>query len=247
MEHNILWTSGWDSTYRVLDLVLNKKRTVQPFYVLDNGRASTEIELQTMEKLKNMIILKDPEALDRIKPIIKVDIKNIPPNEDITNNYKNLANISHLGGQYDWLARLAKSKGIKDLELSIHRDDTAFGFIKNDVYKKNDDLDDVYLLKENPSLESLKIFRYYRFPLLDLTKLEMESNAKKFGFDHIMEKTWFCHSPIKNQPCGMCNPCKYTRDEGLGRRVPNPTITDKIMRFASRVKRKGANVLKLNW
>ncbi len=33
-EFNVLWTGGWDSTFRVLDLVLHQKATVQPHYLL---------------------------------------------------------------------------------------------------------------------------------------------------------------------------------------------------------------------
>lgn len=55
MEHRILWTGGWDSTFRVLDLVLNKKKNIQPYYILDERRASTEIEIATMEKIKEMM------------------------------------------------------------------------------------------------------------------------------------------------------------------------------------------------
>lgn len=154
MEHKILWTSGWDSTYRVLDLVLNKKRIIQPYYVMDMDRVSTKIEIETMEKIKQMIIEKDPNAKERIKSTIFVNINDIPSNEEFTKHYKTLANISHLGGQYDWLARFAVSEEITDLELSIHLDDKAYGFIKNDVVKLDDGQDVIYKLKEKPSNKS---------------------------------------------------------------------------------------------
>ncbi|MBP1969182.1 hypothetical protein J2Z83_001286 [Virgibacillus natechei] len=238
MEYNILWTSGWDSTYRVLDLVLNKKRKIQPYYVMDTDRVSTDFEIEAMEKIKQMIEVKDPEAKDRIKPTININIKDIPPNEEITRNYRILADMSHLGGQYDWLARFADSEDIKGLELSVHIDDTVYGFVKDDIVKKDDGIDVFYTLKDNPSIESLKIFSRYNFPLLQLTKLEMEQNSMKFGFADIMEETWFCHSPINNKPCGFCNPCIYTREEGMGRRVPKPTLKNKAIQFASKVRRK---------
>lgn len=46
--------------------------------------------------------------------------------------------------------------------------------------------------------------------------------AEENGFGSIMEMTWFCFAPTwRKTPCGYCNPCKYTREEGLGRRVPS--------------------------
>ena len=39
-------------------------------------------------------------------------------------------------------------------------------------------------------------------------------------FEDVMKLTWFCHRPRRGQPCGTCNPCIYTIEEGLGERVP---------------------------
>src|SRR5690606_13578695 len=33
---NLLWTGGWDSTFRLLSLVVQQHRCVQPYYVLDD-------------------------------------------------------------------------------------------------------------------------------------------------------------------------------------------------------------------
>lgn len=242
MVKNILWTGGWDSTFRVLDLVLNKKEVVRPYYVLDERRGSTKMEIITMEKIKGMIAKIDESFSENILETVTIDRNNIPKDENITNAYIKLTEQSHLGDQYDWLARYTNGMGINDLELCVHRDDTVEGFIKNDVELIEKDGDRYYKLVKDPSQPELDIFSHYHYPLFDMTKLDMEKNAKESGFDHIMEVTWFCHSPLNGKPCGMCNPCKYTREEGLGRRVPNPTIAMKIQRKIEmnlkRVKRK---------
>lgn len=226
----VLWTGGWDSTYRVLDLVINKKEKVQPFYVLDERRASTDMEIMTMERIKNMIVEIDPNYSNKITNTVTIDRSTIPENDSITNDYKRLREQSHLGDQYDWLARYTSDSGIFDLELCVHKDDTVEGFIKNDVKLIQEDNDKYYKLVEEPSQPELKIFSYYHYPLFDMTKLEMEEKAKESGFQHIMEATWFCHAPYKGKPCGMCNPCKYTREEGLGRRVPTLTLSMRVSR-----------------
>jgi 7-cyano-7-deazaguanine synthase in queuosine biosynthesis len=65
------------------------------------------------------------------------------------------------------------------------------------------------------------LFRSFRFPILDLTKLDMERIAAENGFLPLMNETVFCHTPLKDgTPCGQCNPCRYTIAEGLKRRVP---------------------------
>lgn len=223
--NNVLWTGGWDSTFRVLDLVLIKGREVQPYYVLDIARKSTNIELETMKVIKDMVGKLKPEADKLIKDHIYIKINEIPHDEEITKQFKNLYSESFLGSQYDWLGRYVKSIGLNDLELCIHKDDKAEAFIRNDVHKIVDGNDEYYKLNSPPTKKSLLLFEKYHFPLLKMTKVEMGAIAKENGFSHIMDKTWFCHRPtVDNKPCGLCNPCKYTREEGLGRRVPSPPL-----------------------
>lgn len=50
----IFWTGGWDSTYRIVELVL-QGRTVSPVYVIDRNRKSWQKEIETLESLKETI------------------------------------------------------------------------------------------------------------------------------------------------------------------------------------------------
>lgn len=51
MERNepvyILWTGGWDSTFRVVELSL-KNQTIQPLYCVDKNRKSIDKEIEAM-------------------------------------------------------------------------------------------------------------------------------------------------------------------------------------------------------
>jgi len=237
--HPVLWTGGWDSTYRVLDLVFNKKRTVQPHYIKDPKRPSTPVELQTMEAIKKMMAEIDKTAGDRVLDTITTGLAEIPIDPLMTNYHSELLKIQHLGGQYPWLASYAIFKEIDDLELCIHRDDKAEFFIRNDVESFRDDDDCYYKLKSPPSRQELALFARFRFPILEMTKLEMERKAKEFGFEHILEKTWFCFSPTwTGKPCGICYPCQYAKAEGMGRRIPPPSMYRRIRAMLGRVKRK---------
>jgi hypothetical protein len=50
---NILWTGGWDSTYRVIDLSF-KEVVIQPYYLRDN-RLSEAMELSVIRNLTEKI------------------------------------------------------------------------------------------------------------------------------------------------------------------------------------------------
>ena len=211
---NLLWTGGWDSTYRILQL-FKKEVIIQPYYLLDN-RNSEKQELQAINTITE-IIKKHSETNCIIKELITAKVVDIPEDFEITKSYKDILKTDFFGSQYDWLARF--SKNIDNLELTIHEDDKACLIINKHggVNKKNNTYKGEYF-ELNSSISStnlINVFGNYHFPLLKITKLEMKKNAENSGLIDIMNKTWFCHNPVKNKPCGKCNPCLYTIEEGL--------------------------------
>ncbi|MEM2293044.1 MAG: hypothetical protein QXX41_07180, partial [Nitrososphaerota archaeon] len=76
-EVNLFWTGGWDSTFRLLYLVFVKKKSVQPFYIVDTGRPSTLHELRAMHVIKEEVAKRDPQLANLIKPTIIVSVHDI--------------------------------------------------------------------------------------------------------------------------------------------------------------------------
>jgi len=222
---NILWTAGWDSTFRVADLVLNQRRPVQPWYVSTPRRRSTKRELATQQRIRDALVAMEPAAAELLAPGIVWRYDDIPADPAVTARRAALAARSTLGAQYDGLARLAQAQDVT-LELCVHRDDKAQAFLAHDVTR---DADGTYRLRADVTDPALRLFERFTFPLFDLTKTEMEERAAAGGFSHIMEMTWFCHAPLLDgKACGCCPPCRYTREEGLGRRVPPATPARKV-------------------
>jgi hypothetical protein len=219
----LLWTGGWDSTFRLLTALLTRGKTVQPYYLRDQDRrASTAIEMRIMEQIAGAIAAKSAEAAGRLRrPIIQV--AEIRTDDPIFARFQRLRIRSNLGDQYAWLARFAIRQDLSNLELAIHRDDKAHGFLRAEVVREEGGGDPYYRLRDHPADADLRIFEPFRFPVFDMTKLEMERVARDQGFRDIMELTWFCHTPTRRgRPCGRCFPCRYTIEEGLGWRVPLP-------------------------
>lgn len=218
---NLLWTGGWDSTFRLLHVILFRERTIKPYYVIDPGRISFCHEIMAMEKIKSIMFKQYPESRGRLLPTEFKILSDIEPNDSISQRFKRLRSANFLGEQYEWLARFADEYGIPGLELPIHKDDKAYDIIASQVCEEFDGQEHYFRLEENPDNPDVKLFSYFRFPLLDLSKLQMQELAEKYHFQDIMEHTWFCHRPLKNGlPCGTCNPCSYTIVEGLVRRIP---------------------------
>lgn len=173
---DILWTGGWDSSFRVLSLALTEKATVQPHYIIDLGRPSSLRELQAINDIRQYLARFDSQASQRIKPTIITSINDIPPDQAITQSYRRLKSRAHLGSQYDWLARYAQFRNLTTLELSVHIDDKAYFFLQGQVTPA---ASGHWALKRSADSQEddLHIFANYRFPVLMLTKEQMRQRA----------------------------------------------------------------------
>ncbi len=237
---NVLWTAGWDSTFRVADLVLNHRSPVQPHYVEDWRRPSTPMELRRQEEIRAAIGRLDREAARLIRPTVVHAYDEIPTDPRLRALLEEARREGFLGAQYVFLTAMARAAGLADLELCVHRDDKAAALLAGDVEHHDDGAGGYHSLVPAPSRVAAELLRPFRFPLFDLTKVEMEQRAAAGGFGEVMELTWFCHYPTRSGgPCGICNPCRYTREEGLGRRVPPATRRRRVVHH---VRRKGGAV-----
>lgn len=220
---NVLWTGGWDSTFRVLELSLHYGAVVQPYYLIDVNRRSTLRELQAISEIRKSIEEESATAADRILPTKIAHSDELPRISDISDNFHAILKTTYIGDQYVYLALLARRYELDDLELCVHQDDRAAVALAGATTTVDDGtLRGSFEIAPERMTTELALFRDFRFPLLQFTKTDMESTARDRGVLHIMEKTWFCHSPILGRyPCGVCAPCKYAIQEGMGHRVPS--------------------------
>jgi hypothetical protein len=217
----ILWTGGWDSTFQLLQLLLTRRNRATPYYLIDEERRSTGLELLTMKRIKAKVFERFPETRQLLDATQFFSVSDVSPNPDITRSYERVRHSSSIGSQYDWLARFCEEHGISDLQLCIHKDDRAHAVISKMVTKVGRDAEKATQMDLRSSgKDEYALFRYFSFPILGLTKPEMADIARATGFDDIMRITWFCHNPRNGKPCGVCNPCLYTIEEGLAWRIP---------------------------
>ena len=213
----ILWTGGFDSTFRIVQLSRFAVR-IQPYYVSDNRKS----ELNELNAIRSITELlknhKDTKCVFLDLMIVKTTDRI--QNTEITNAWVELRKRDYFGTQYDWLGSFSiQHKGI---ELSIHKDDKAILLIeKYGALKKvsNQVIGDYWIIDEQASDPYIiTLFKNYHLPLADWTKLKMKEFYLANGYVDIMNQTWFCFNPIKGKPCGYCNPCMYTIEEGMKER-----------------------------
>lgn len=211
---DIFWTGGWDSTFRVLSLVQSGYK-VRPHYIIDSGRPSRNLELETISKITEIL---NREYGDRILDLKKSHLESIHIPSDISDSYEQIRNKHFLGIQYKWLAAYTSINNLECLELAIHKDDRAFELISDYVVE---DAKGRFILGGNSPLPLTKIFKRFSYPIVYMSKSDMRNETHTEVAKKVMGLTWFCHTPAFGRyPCGHCNPCIYTAKEGLIERLP---------------------------
>lgn len=220
MKNNIiLWTGGFDSTYQLLQLLTVDKVNVTPIYIIDEERRSTCAEMISMKRIRSELINKKSYVSELLSPIQYFSMTDIISNNMITDAFKRIRMKSFIGGQYEWLARFCDQNEMTDMQLCIHKDDKAHDVLVDVVI--TDSFGKCRVSKSCSDSDKHALFKYFTFPVFSLTKIEMMTLAKEQHVDEFLNMTWFCHNPRKNMtPCGTCNPCIYTMEEGLAHRLP---------------------------
>lgn len=206
---NLLWTAGWDSTYRLLDLVVHEERPVQPWYLMSlMGRISDKYEIRAMEKIRAALRDANPEAAKRILPTRWVRGLDIELDPVIAAEMAEIKSRRHIGEQFGMLASFAKQERIT-IELAAEKGCTFEKIFEGFSLGEISNL----AAEERPVPE---LIRYFQFPIATLTREDMRKNAIDRGFIQFMGQVWTCHSPVFGRPCGYCRPCVYARNLGIG-------------------------------
>lgn len=204
----ILWTAGWDSTFRVLYSILIDKVMVKPIYILDPERCSFANELAGIAKIRRELAKKNSDAANLL-----LELELLIKPEESDNEYeKYKAKLKtlpcSLGDQYIWLPLLLNKFVDRKFELCVmYKDDPKMEYF-NQYMKK---VDGIKTLSASAPANLLYLFACFNFPVLNQTKMDFYQTAVDNNFLDLMNLTWFCHSPVFNQPCGNCVPCKDAR------------------------------------
>lgn len=213
--HHVFWTGGFDSTFRICQLLLLQDRFVQPIYIMcdnidNNGfnRQSANLEIQKMKEMRDLIFKNNTHIVNRLFPTHYV--LNIRKNQIISKKFKKihkqLGYFSRDINQYEKLARFSLEYD-KPIEVSVENCNTGLDEATKQFRIGTDK--DCKIMHELPiKYNNLEIFKNFRFPIVHLTKNEMKNIAIRNNFYHILKNSWSCWFPQNGRPCGKCNMCK---------------------------------------
>lgn len=218
--HYLYWTGGFDSTFRLCEMLIDEGLKVQPIYValvLDNDCASEETctklwlrrnrkeEQLAMENIIKLLKKKYPHLKKNLLDLIVV---NEHINDDKFNYFfeslfysNNLWPKKRKKHQYLFLSKYAyfHKKNIDVGVLGIHEKSKLAKFLKKNLVKTDNNF--IIPNKNHP-------LRYLHFPLYGRTKEQLLETAKIKGYEEILKLTWSCWFPHNGKPCKKCPMCK---------------------------------------
>ncbi|MFW5879864.1 MAG: hypothetical protein ACOCUV_03480, partial [bacterium] len=186
---HILWTGGFDSTFRLLWLIFVENEIVNPIYIIDLKRTTWKKEINTMSNISQEIRY-SKDYHHKLKPLTIYNKDDFPIDSEIESLYNTVSSQVKIGTQYKWLSQFAKTQCYESnsIELCIHAHQAGYSELLNFIFK--DIENDNFELKEN---DAKSLFSYFTFPLVKTSKKDMYDLAQEYGFINILFKTWFCH------------------------------------------------------
>lgn len=203
---NIFWTGGWDSTFRVMELLTATSRPIQPHYVIDPRRASSALELSTIQHLTRHFEASGYAEQGRIREPIVYRRENIPLEPEIDEAFLVITRQHRLGNQYRWLAMLVKAEGLDGIELSVEKG-SLYPIVAPSLVPVAQDTIPAYRIAPDSGAVAV-LLGQFSFPLIERNDAQLRREAAEQGWEGVLAGTCFCHSPVWGQhPCGTCRPC----------------------------------------
>lgn len=214
----IFWTGGYDSTFRILQALIVDKSNIVPIYlsgIIDNGpsnktrRKNNKQELAALRNITSEIYKRYPHLRKMLKPLV------IIPEVKLDRTVSDSMEILYRRGmvrrpicQYGALSQVSLDMN-RPIEMAVEKEPHSSMMYKT-VHSRvtGEGIDRKISDKVINREPEFNIYRNFRFSTLHLSKKDMLREAKKYGFDDLLRKTWSCWYPHNGKPCNRCIMCK---------------------------------------
>lgn len=222
---NLLWTGGFDSTFRLCQLSF-KEVEVQPVYFCVEDafdRTNYKKEIEAQEKILP-IIRQKPQTKAIIHPPIRLTQHDLPQNADIDTAYKNQCQCGKIPGQLRFLSKLPLlypnlEYCMEGPTLKRRKSGYKIGkthqFLLEHGFRFKFNADGSTMMNTDHADPELRLlFGGFTFPILGITETDMVPWIRQWGYEDIFSQTWTCDFG-NDEPCGVCHNCETKWASGL--------------------------------
>ena len=219
--HYLFWTGGYDSTFRLCQLLLVEDKPVRPIYLMCGNvddsddwltmvsRKNVSKEITTMKDIRTELLQNNTHLANKLLPTFYVVSikKNLETTAKFKRLHKYLKYFSRDITQYERMARFSKEF---KFPIEVGLENCGTGLDEATKGKRVGQGSSCQLMNNLPlKYQDLEIFRDFRFPICHLTKEEMKTISLNNNFYYLLVMTFSCWYPDKDgNACGKCQMCK---------------------------------------
>ena len=219
--HYLFWTGGYDSTFRLCQLLLVEDKPVRPIYLMCGNvddsddwltmvsRKNVSTEITTMKDIRTELLRNNTHLANKFLPTFYVVSikKNLETTAKFKRLHKYLKYFSRDINQYERMARFSKEF---KFPIEVGLENCGTGLDEATKGKRVGQGSSCQLMNNLPlKYQDLEIFRDFRFPICHLTKEEMKTISLNNNFYYLLVMTFSCWYPDKDgNACGKCQMCK---------------------------------------
>ena len=219
--HYLFWTGGYDSTFRLCQLLLVEDKPVRPIYLMCGNvddsddwltmvsRKNVSTEITTMKDIRTELLRNNTHLANKFLPTFYVVSikKNLETTAKFKRLHKYLKYFSRDINQYERMARFSKEF---KFPIEVGLENCGTGLDEATKGKRVGQGSSCQLMNNLPlKYQDLEIFRDFRFPICHLTKEEMKTISLNNNFYYLLVMTFSCWYPDKDgNAFGKCQMCK---------------------------------------
>ena len=219
--HYLFWTGGYDSTFRLCQLLLVEDKPVRPIYLMCGNvddsddwltmvsRKNVSTEITTMKDIRTELLRNNTHLANKFLPTFYVVSikKNLETTAKFKRLHKYLKYFSRDINQYERMARFSKEF---KFPIEVGLENCGTGLDEATKGKRVGQGSSCQLMNNLPlKYQDLEIFRDFRFPICHLTKEEMKTISLNNNFYYLLVMTFSCWYHDKDgNACGKCQMCK---------------------------------------
>ena len=226
MKHiNLLWTGGWDSTFRLCQLSF-KAVEVQPVYFIFNDaddRTNCKKEIEAQEKILPLLRQK-PHTQAIIHAPIRLTKNDLPQDEAFDAAFETWRESGKIPGQLHLIGKLPLL--YPNLEYCMegptlkrrkagYKIGKTHQFLLEHGFRIKFNADGSTVMNTEHADPGLRLlFGRFTYPILGITETDMLPMIRQWGYEDIFKKTWTCDFG-GDEPCGVCHNCETKWASGL--------------------------------